>query len=97
MANANSEKSSSDSASLRRMTTAAARATFLAALECPSEPSNDECMDGFQQLPSELLPEILRHLKWRSGELFRTCLVCKRWDQVSRPVSSGTIMVEVLC
>lgn len=68
------------------MTTPDARATFLEALECPNDPSIDECMDGFQRLPSELLPEILRHLEWRQAELFRTCLVCKRWDQVCRPV-----------
>lgn len=69
-----------------------ARSSFLQALEDTAIMNSAHAYPAGQVtlhdvLPAELLPEILRHLRYRQGELARTSLVCKQWYAVSKPVS----------
>jgi hypothetical protein len=72
----------------------AARLSLFEALLDTATSTVDASTAGMSQislhdkLPIELLPEILRHLRYRQGELARTCLVCKEWARVSKPVSA---------
>ena len=68
---------------------ASSRDLFLRALEETLECATDgeeRSMPSFSQLPPELLPLILGHLRYRQGELARTRLVCREWAHVSKPV-----------
>lgn len=71
-----------------------ARKSFLQALEDTTRPDmtpaptfRGRTFTLHDILPLELLPVILRHLRYRQGELARTSLVCKQWYAVSKPVS----------
>lgn len=71
--------------------------SFLAALESDaamnaaataSDIHAFSAMPAFANLPVELLPELLRPLRYRQNDLARTSLVCKSWANASRPVRS---------
>lgn len=75
------------------LSTRDARSAFLDALEATIEPGDteDAVMPAGPSLhdilPIELIEQILGHFRYRQGELARTCLVCKEWERISKPVS----------